>query len=183
MGIILQGSDEYLRSIIRDVPDFPSPGVVFRDITPLLADPNAFSLAVDWYCEQIEKFSPVRKIIAIESRGLIFGSAIADRMGLGLIPVRKKGKLPHKTLSVKYELEYGVDTLEIHTDALQPKEKVIILDDLLATGGTAGAALQLVQKTQAVSVGALFLIELSILKGRSKVHAFNSERIISLVKY
>ena len=179
----MQKPDEYLKSIIRNLPDFPSPGVIFRDITPLLANPDAFSKAIDWYCEQIEQLSSVQKIIAIESRGFIFGSAIADRMGLGLVPVRKKGKLPYKTISVKYKLEYGIDTLEIHVDALQPKEEVIILDDLLATGGTAGATLDLVQKTQAITIGALFLIELSTLKGRSKVNTLDSKKVVSLIKY
>ena len=172
-----------LTKSIRDVPDFPAPGIIFRDITPLLADPYLFSQAVDWYCKEVERLHPVRKIIAIESRGFIFGSAVAHKMNLGLVPVRKKGKLPFTTASVEYQLEYGTDVLEIHTDALEAGEEVVVLDDLLATGGTAGATLELVKERKAIPRGGVFLIELPGLKGRDKIKLPEAKKIISLIKY
>lgn len=134
-----------LRRYIRNIEDFPKPGVIFRDITPLLLDPRATDEALDQLCDQAKGLG-ITKVAAIESRGFFFGSLIAHRLGVGYIPVRKKGKLPFTTLSVTYDLEYGTDTLEIHTDAIVPGDRVLIHDDVLATGGTARAAVELVEK-------------------------------------
>ena len=150
-------------SLIRDVPDFPKPGIIFKDITPLLADGSGFTACVDALAELIDE--DVDAIVGVESRGFIFGAALAQKLGLGLITVRKPGKLPADTHSVEYELEYGVDRLEIHRDALTPGHKVVIVDDLLATGGTAAATVELVQKLGADVAACLFVIELSFLSG------------------
>ncbi len=182
-GKILKLPDQYFKNIIRDIPDFPSSGITFRDITPIFTNPSAFSKVVDWYCEQITKFAPIKKIVAIESRGFIFGSAVAYKMNLGLVPIRKKGKLPHKKVAVEYKLEYGVDTVEIHTDSLQPGEEVVILDDLIATGGTANAAIDLVTKIHGVPKVSIFFAELVALGGRNKLKTVKSDQIISLIKY
>ncbi|MBS2023341.1 MAG: adenine phosphoribosyltransferase [Deltaproteobacteria bacterium] len=156
------------RDLIRDVPDFPSPGILFKDITPILGDAAAFRSIIDGMKARLEG-TGVQRIIAIESRGFLFGAALADRMGLPLSPVRKLGKLPYKTDRIEYALEYGTGTLEAHIDAVHPGEKVVVVDDLLATGGTAWAAGQLVQK-QGGSVGAyLFVVELTFLKGRERL--------------
>ncbi len=152
---------------VRDVPDFPKPGIVFKDITPLLANGNAFGAVVSELACQID--SDVDAIVGIESRGFIFGAALAQQLGLGLITVRKPGKLPADVHSVEYELEYGVDRLEIHRDALSQGHKVVIVDDLLATGGTAAATVQLVRKLGAEVVSCLFVIELAFLEGRSAI--------------
>ena len=159
---------ERARSLIRDVPDFPQPGIVFKDITPVLADPQAYQAVLDALTERIAGRG-FQRVVAIESRGFIFGAALADRLKLGFSPVRKLGKLPYKTHRVEYALEYGKGVLEAHVDAVQPGEKVAVVDDLLATGGTAWGAAQLVQKQQG-SVGAfLFVVELSFLKGRGRL--------------
>jgi len=157
-----------LEERIRDIPDFPKPGIVFKDITPLLADAEAFRQAVD---ELAAKFagSGAAKVLAAEARGFIFGAALAYKMGLGFVPVRKPGKLPYKTTSVTYELEYGTDTLCMHEDAVAPGEKVLVIDDLLATGGTVGGMLQLIAKAKGKVVGIGFLIELDFLDGRAKL--------------
>lgn len=156
------------RALIRDVPDFPQPGILFKDITPVLGDPEAFSGVIDGLCERLAG-KGISRIIAIESRGFLFGAALADRLKLGLAPVRKLGKLPYKTDRIEYALEYGKGTLEAHVDAVRPGEKVAIVDDLLATGGTAWGAAQLVQK-QGGTVGAfLFVVELAFLKGRERL--------------
>ncbi len=148
---------------IRDIPDFPKPGIVFKDITPLLANGNAFAAVVSELACQV---SPdVDAIVGIESRGFIFGAALAQQLGLGLITVRKPGKLPADVHSVEYELEYGVDRLEIHRDALSRGHKVVVVDDLLATGGTAAATVELVKKLGAEVEACLFVIELSFLNG------------------
>jgi len=148
---------------IRDVPDFPKPGIVFKDITPLLANGNAFAAVVSELACLVDK--DVDAIVGIESRGFIFGAALAQQLGLGLITVRKPGKLPADVHSVEYELEYGVDRLEIHRDALSCGHKVVIVDDLLATGGTAAATVRLVEKLGADVAACLFVIELSFLNG------------------
>ena len=157
-----------LKTSIRDVPDFPKKGIIFKDITTLLQDGKLFRKAVDGLSERY-KDKQIDAVISVESRGFIFGSAIAYKLGCGLIPVRKKGKLPYKTYEVTYELEYGQDTLAIHQDALTPGQKVLIVDDLLATGGTTAAAIDLMKKMQGEVIEAVFLIELDFLKGRDKI--------------
>jgi adenine phosphoribosyltransferase len=154
---------------IRDIPDFPKPGIIFKDITPLLADGNAFAASVS----ELSRFvaEDVDAIVGIESRGFIFGAALAQQLGLGLITVRKPGKLPADVHSIEYELEYGVDRLEIHRDALSVGHKVVIVDDLLATGGTAAATVKLVRQLGAEVDACLFVIELSFLNGRNVLEA------------
>jgi len=159
---------ELLKSHIRDVPDFPKPGIVFKDITPLLAEPAAFKAAVELLAEHYE---PMRldAIVAVESRGFIFGGALALDLGLPLHIVRKPGKLPWKTDAVTYSLEYGTDTLEMHQDSLGRGNRVVVLDDLLATGGTAAATAQLAAKQGAEVLECGFVIELAFLAGREKI--------------
>ncbi|MCB0917779.1 MAG: adenine phosphoribosyltransferase [Actinobacteria bacterium] len=157
-------------SLIRDIPDFPRPGILFRDITTVLKDAKAWRVTVDWMCAQVADLG-ADTIIGIESRGFIMGSAMAYELDLGFVPVRKAGKLPYDVHSAEYELEYGTDALEIHTDALTGAEKVIIVDDLLATGGTAAAAVDLVEKCQGQVLAMTFLIELLTLNGREKLPA------------
>lgn len=173
-----------LESSIRTIPDFPKPGIQFKDITPLLADPSAWKASIDWMQQILEKSKP-DKIAAIESRGFIFASALAYNLGVGFVPIRKPGKLPFETHSVKYELEYGFDVLEIHTDAVQKGDQVAIVDDLLATGGTASAAVELVRKSGAEIVDFLFLIHLAFLGGKEKLRqaGLHSEKIHALIEY
>ena len=159
---------ERLDRAIRDVPDFPKEGIVFKDITPMLGDPCLFRLAIDGMVEAIGD-RPVEKIVGIDARGFIFGAAVADRIGAGLVPVRKKGKLPWRTNEKSYSLEYGEAVVEIHEDAIREGEHVLLIDDLLATGGTSAAALDLLRGQGAELVGALFFIELAFLKGRSVI--------------
>ncbi len=168
-----------LESYIRSVPDFPKPGILFYDITTLLQNGSAFKAAVNAMAAKY-KNKKIDTIVAIESRGFIFGAALAYKLGVGFVPVRKKGKLPAKTSSVTYELEYGTDTLEIHQDAISPKANVLIIDDLLATGGTAKAVCELVEQLKGKIIGILFLIELEFLKGREKLKGFPVQ---SLIKY
>jgi len=156
---------EALRAAIRDVPDYPRPGILFKDITPLLAQPESFRSALELLLERAAELRPER-VVAIESRGFILGAALADRLGVGFVPVRKKGKLPWKRVGCTYDLEYGTDTVEMHEDALRPGERALIVDDVIATGGTARAAGALVRKLDARVAGYLFLIELSFLNGR-----------------
>ena len=157
-----------LKKCIRSIPDFPKPGIMFRDITPLLRDPAAFREAVRRMCEAHEKGS-VDVVIGAESRGFIFAGAMALELGAGFVPVRKKGKLPFKTTSATYDLEYGTDTLQMHTDAVGAGTRVLMVDDLLATGGTMAACCRMVQEAGGKIVGIEFLIELSFLKGRDKL--------------
>ena len=159
---------EQARALIRDVPDFPHPGILFKDVTPLLGDAGAFRSVIDEMAGRIRDRG-YHRIIAIESRGFLFGAALADRLGLGLAPVRKLGKLPYKTDRIEYALEYGKGTLEAHVDAVQPGEKVAVVDDLLATGGTAWGAGQLVKKQRGEVGVFLFVIELTFLKGRERL--------------
>jgi adenine phosphoribosyltransferase len=154
-----------LRRAIRDVPDYPRPGILFKDITPLLASPESFRAALDLMQEQAAALRPDR-IVAIESRGFVLGAALADRLGVGFVPVRKKGKLPWRHVACTYDLEYGTDTVEMHEDALRAGERALVVDDVIATGGTARAAGQLVRTLGAQVAGYAFLIELSFLKGR-----------------
>ncbi len=165
---MLSDSLSHLRSAIRDVPDFPKPGILFKDITPVLADSSLMQLAIDG---MIEPFAgqQVDKVVGIDARGFIFGAMIAQRLGAGFIPVRKKGKLPWKTRGLDYSLEYGTNSVEMHIDALAPGDRVLLADDLLATGGTAGAALKLIQDSGATLLGSTFFIELDFLEGRQKI--------------
>ena len=156
---------EELKAAIRDIHDFPKEGVIFKDITPLLLRPDTFRLAISALIEAAGE-QKVDKIVGIDARGFIFGAVVAHEMGVGFIPVRKIGKLPHDTESVSYALEYGEAEIEIHRDAILPDENVLIVDDLLATGGTAAAAIQLVKRLGGNLLGASFLIELTFLNGR-----------------
>lgn len=159
---------DHARALIRDVPDFPQPGILFKDITPVLGDSKALQSVLDALEERL-RGGGYDRIVAIESRGFVFGAALADRLKLGFSPIRKLGKLPYKTDRVEYALEYGKGVLEAHVDAIRPGEKVAVIDDLLATGGTAWGAAQLVQK-QHGEVGAfLFVVELTFLKGRQRL--------------
>lgn len=157
-----------LRAFVRDVPDFPKPGILFRDVTPLLADPRAFHEAVQRLLAPFRERGVV-KVMGIESRGFVFGPPLALALGAGFVLVRKAGKLPWRTRRVTYELEYGTDTVEMHEDALAPGERVLVVDDLIATGGTAGAAVRLAREAGAEVVGCAFLIELTALGGRDRL--------------
>ena len=167
------------KKIIRNIPDFPKKGIVFRDITPLIADREAFKSVIDRLAERY-KDKKVDYIVSVESRGFIFGAALSYILETGLIPVRKKGKLPFETHEATYELEYGTDTLEIHKDAFGRGKKVLILDDLLATGGTTRATVDLIEKLGGEIVEAAFVIELEFLNGREKLKDIP---VFSLVKY
>lgn len=167
-----------LKSRIRDVPDFPKPGITFKDISPLLADPAAFNTCLDLFAERYDGVA-CDAIVGIESRGFIFGAALAARMRKSFIPVRKPGKLPGATYAVEYELEYGTDSVEVHVDALQAGQRALVIDDVLATGGTAAACVQLLRKLGADPIGACFLIELGFLDGRERLDI----DVLSLVTY
>lgn len=157
-----------LDAAIRDVIDFPKPGIVFKDITPILSDGKLFRRTIDLLCETAGG-AKIDKIVGIDARGFIFGAAMADRLGAGFVPIRKKGKLPWKTHQAAYALEYGESVIELHEDAVHPGESVLLVDDLLATGGTAAAALGLLDKLGASVVGVSFVIELAFLNGREKL--------------
>lgn len=159
---------EQLRSAIRDVPDYPKPGIVFKDITTVLQNPELYRASIELMAEPYRDRENLY-IAGVEARGFIFGGAIADRLGAGFVPVRKAGKLPWKTHSVSYSLEYGEDTLQIHVDALPEQAEVVIVDDLLATGGTVGATIELLETAGARVIGAAFLVELGFLEGRKKL--------------
>jgi adenine phosphoribosyltransferase len=159
---------EFIRSKIRDVPDFPKPGILFKDITPVLADPRAFNMCLDLIAERYDG-TALDAIVGIESRGFIFGAALAARMRKAFVPVRKPGKLPAATHRVAYDLEYGSDAVEIHRDALAPGQKALIVDDLIATGGTAWATCELVRKLGGHVLAAAFIIELTFLPGRKRL--------------
>ncbi len=159
-----------LQDLIRTIPDFPKPGISFRDITSLIADGPGFAAAVDLLIERARPYSP-DILVAVEARGFIFGAAMAVRMGLGLIPVRKAGKLPGATIGIDYALEYGADRLELHADALGPGHTAVLVDDLLATGGTILAAAELVRSTGAAVPAALFVIDLPDLGGSARLAA------------
>jgi adenine phosphoribosyltransferase len=167
-----------LKAVIRDVPDFPKPGIVFKDITTLLKNPKAFRRALDLFTVLCGDHL-ADKVVAIESRGFIVGATLADRLGLGFVPLRKPGKLPGKTLRHTYALEYGEDCLEIHDDAITPGERVLIVDDVIATGGTAHAAGELVGKLGGIVAAYAFLVELSFLNGRSRLEG----DVLSLIRY
>jgi adenine phosphoribosyltransferase len=166
------------RSRIRDIPDFPKPGIIFRDITPLLADREAFHAMVDRFVERYRGRADV--VLGIESRGFLIGAAVAYGLGTGIALVRKPGKLPSRTYAARYELEYGSDTLEIHHDAIGTGHRVLIIDDLLATGGTASAAVELVRRCGGEVLGCAFVIELGFLNGRRRLEGIE---VFSLVDY
>ncbi len=168
-----------LRQYIRDIPDFPKEGIVFFDITPLLGDGDAFHAAIDGLYEKF-KDTGATKVLAAEARGFIFGAPLAYRMGIGFVPVRKPGKLPYKSLSVSYDLEYGSDTLTMHEDAVAPGEKVLVIDDLLATGGTMAGMLEMVKKVEAELVGVGFLVELGFLDGKDKLTSVEYSTLLTL---
>ena len=167
-----------LRSYIRDVLDF-KPGITFFDITPLLADPKAFHYAIDALAERY-KDAGANKLVAAEARGFIFGAPLAYKLGVGFIPVRKPGKLPYKTTSVSYSLEYGTDTLEMHVDALGRDDNVLIIDDLLATGGTSHGMIELVQNTGAKVAGIGYILELGFLDGAKQLEGIPHEYLLKL---
>lgn len=168
-----------LKERIRDVADFPKKGIVFKDITTLLKDGESLKLVADLMVEEARKMD-VDVVAGIESRGFIFAPMIAARLGVGFIPIRKKGKLPHKTVSVTYQLEYGTDSLEIHKDAIEKGTRVLVIDDLLATGGTSKSVAKLIEKLGGIIEGFGFLIELSFLKGRDKLKKYP---VFSLIQY
>lgn len=168
-----------LKKCIRDIPNFPKEGIIFKDITTLLQDKSAFKKSIDLLAAKFRK-QKIDYVVGVEARGFIFGSALAYKLGAGFIPVRKKGKLPYSTRSISYELEYGTDVLEIHEDALPPKARVLIVDDLLATGGTIKAVTELVQAQNVVIKGIAFLVELGFLKGKEKL---KNLPVYSVLKY
>ncbi|HCR14582.1 adenine phosphoribosyltransferase [Solidesulfovibrio sp.] len=168
-----------LRKLIRDIPDYPKQGILFFDITPLLGDPDGFRKAVDLLAERFAD-AEATKIVAAEARGFIFGAALAYKMGIGFVPVRKPGKLPYKTRSVSYDLEYGSDTLCMHEDALLKGEKVLVIDDLLATGGTLSGVVKLIEDFGAKIAGIGVVIELSFLNGREQFKTYGCESILQI---
>ncbi|MBI4388145.1 MAG: adenine phosphoribosyltransferase [Candidatus Omnitrophica bacterium] len=170
---------EYLRSLIRDIPDFPKPGIIFKDITPLLKNGEALRMVCDELAKHFQK-QVIDQVVGIESRGFIFSPMIAYKLGAGFVPVRKKGKLPHEVERVSYTLEYGEDFLEIHRDAISKGDHVLIVDDVLATGGTAEAVVKLVEKLGGKVIGLAFVIELLFLNGRNR---FSNIPLSSLIQY
>jgi adenine phosphoribosyltransferase len=168
-----------LSAAVRDVQDFPKPGILFKDITPILSDGGLFRLAVDCFVDANAN-RKIDKVVGIDARGFLFGAAAAYRLGVGFIPIRKKGKLPFETESVTYSLEYGQSVVEMHVDAIRPGENIVLIDDLLATGGTAAAAACLIAKLGGKLLEAQFLIELEFLAGRK---ALNSVPVRSFLKY
>ena len=171
---------DYVRKNVRQVPDFPKPGILFLDITTATKDAKSFQISLDFLYDQF-KNEKVDYVAGIESRGFIFGAALAYELGIGFVPLRKPGKLPGETLSQDYALEYGTDTLQIHKDAIESGKRVVIIDDLLATGGTAGAACNLIKQTGAKVVAAAFVIELQDLNGRAKMP--EDVEVVSMLVY
>jgi adenine phosphoribosyltransferase len=167
-----------LAGYIRSIPDWPKKGILFRDITPLLADPKAFAAAVEALCAGFAD-AGIQYVAAVEARGFIFGAAAAAKLDAGFVPIRKKGKLPFKTESISYDLEYGADTLQVHSDALSRGAKVLMVDDLLATGGTMAAACKLIEKIGGKIAGITFLVELGELAGRQKLRPYKISAVIT----
>ena len=159
---------EKLRAGVRDVPDFPKKGIIFKDITPILSDGRLFRTSIDVFLEHCQG-KKIDKVVGIDARGFLFGSAVAYELGVGFVPIRKRGKLPFKTEIAKYSLEYGEAEMEMHIDAMGPGEKIVLIDDLLATGGTSAAAAALIKKVGGELTEAIFLIELGFLKGRARL--------------
>ena len=174
-------NDKYVKEHVRIVPNFPKEGIMFLDITTAVKDAKAMQIMIDFLEEQLKE-EKVDYIAGIESRGFIFGAALAYKMNVGFIPIRKPNKLPAKTVKESYSLEYGTDTIEMHADALKPGDRVVIIDDLLATGGTAVAASNLIKKVGAEVVASAFIIELNPLKGREKIES-NGVKVISMLNY
>lgn len=174
----LEVDTDALRHRVRDIPDYPKPGIVFKDITPLLADPVTFSRAIDLLAVPFGR-GGIDKVVGIEARGFIVAAPVAHHCAAGFVPLRKAGKLPAATLAQSYELEYGTESLEVHADAFGPGERVLIVDDVLATGGTARAACELVQRTGAQVAGLGFVIELAFLQGRSQLDGYDMAALIS----
>ena len=168
-----------LRNTVRDVPDFPKQGIIFKDITPILGNGPLFRAAVDLFLERCQG-KKIDKIVGIDARGFLFGSAVAYDLGVGFVPLRKKGRLPYKTESAAYTLEYGEAEMELHVDAIEAGEKIVLIDDLLATGGTSASAVTLIKKVQGELVEAIFLIELEFLHGRQKL---SPTPVFSFLKY
>ena len=168
-----------LRTAVRDVPDFPKAGIVFKDITPILASGALFRASIDLFLEQC-RGKAIDKIVGIDARGFLFGSAVAYELGIGLVPLRKKRRLPYKTESAKYSLEYGEAEMELHIDAIEAGEKIVLIDDLLATGGTSASAATLIKKVGGILLEAQFLIELEFLHGREKLAPTT---VVSFLKY
>jgi adenine phosphoribosyltransferase len=167
-----------LRARVRDVPDFPKPGILFRDLTPLMGDGVALAACVALLAERVAIHRP-EVVVAVESRGFIFGAPVAAALGIGFAPVRKPGKLPAETLRRTYELEYGTDSLEMHADAVKPDSRVVVVDDLLATGGTAAATVELVREQGADVVAAAFVVELALLTGRARLPGVPVDALLS----
>ncbi|MEI8347483.1 MAG: adenine phosphoribosyltransferase [Pseudomonadota bacterium] len=179
---------ELIKKTILDVPDYPKKGIIFKDITPLLENPQAFKSTIAAFKQLVEEEAKksgkaIKKVLAIESRGFLFGAPLALEMNCGLVIARKPKKLPRELISVDIQLEYGTDALAIHRDAIAPGENILIIDDVLATGGTAAGACQLIKKAGGNSVQAVFLIELDFLKGRAQLKTFDPLQIISLLQY
>jgi adenine phosphoribosyltransferase len=170
---------ERLRAAVRDVPDFPKKGIMFKDITPVLSDPSLFRASIDLFLERC-RGREVDKIVGIDARGFVFGSAVAYELGVGFVPIRKRGKLPYRTEIAKYSLEYGEAEVEMHTDAVTAGERVVLVDDLLATGGTSAAAAVLIRKAGGQLLEAQFLIELEFLEGRKRLEP---TPVTSFLKY
>ena len=168
-----------VKALIRDIPDFPKKGIVFKDITPLLANGPGFKKVTAAFVTKLAN-KPVDKIVGIESRGFIFGAALAHALGIGFVPVRKPGKLPYQTVRESYALEYGTDSIEVHRDAIKPGERVVIVDDLLATGGTLGACISLMRKLGGNVTASLVVVELAFLNGRARL---GDHELISLLQY
>ena len=173
--------EDELKSAIRNIPDYPKPGIMFRDITTLLGNPRAFRRAID---ELVHPFAgtKVDKVAGMEARGFILGGAVAHQLSSGFIPIRKKGKLPHDVVSIAYSLEYGLDEMEMHRDAVRPGEKVILIDDLIATGGTAVGAVSLLRQMGADVIAACFVIDLPVLGGRKKLEALGVD-VLTLLEF
>ena len=169
-----------LATLIRDVPDFPTKGILFKDITTLLKDPAAFRRSIDLLAEPFVD-DRIEVVVGMESRGFIFSAPMAYRLDAGFVPVRKLGKLPAETISVEYALEYGTNTLEVHRDAIQPGQRVLIVDDLLATGGTVLGTIDLLRQLKAEIVGLSFLVELLFLKGRERLRDY--QKVVSIIRY
>lgn len=170
---------EKLRATVRDVPDFPKPGIIFKDITTILKDGEHFRASVDLFLEEC-RGKTIDKVVGIDARGFLFGSAVAYELGIGFVPLRKKGRLPWKTETAAYTLEYGEAEMELHIDAIDQGEKIVLIDDLLATGGTSASALTLIEKVGGHLVAAMFLIELEFLHGRKKL---GPAPVVSFLKY
>ena len=165
-SVMQQVASDRILNAVRDVPDFPKPGIIFKDITPLLSDGGLFRECIDLFLNATAPLKP-DKIVGIDARGFLFGSAVAYQLGVGFVPVRKKGKLPYQTKETSYKLEYGEATVEMHVDAITPGDRIVLIDDLLATGGTSAAAAKLIREAGGNLLGAQFLIELEFLSGRT----------------